>query len=130
MNVRDVKYFHSWMDFPTIIRSIFPPEDQSKTAYICPWRTFPYRKLPFCLKKTGGTFHREMNCGFHDIKHIVQTYLDDLPAHSQKRANHMQHLRAIFLRFRHYKIQLNPHKFVFCVGSSCFLGSIVSKEGI
>ena len=40
------------------------------------------------------------------------------------------HLRAILLRFRHYKIQLNPHKCVFCVGSGRFLGFIVSKEGI
>ena len=71
-----------------------------------------------------------MNDAFHDIKHIVQPYLDDLPAHSRKWADHLQHLRAIFLRCQHYKNRLNPHKCVFCVGSSRLLGFLVSKEGI
>ena len=32
------------------------PQDQSKTAFIFPWGTFAYRKLPFGLKNEGGTF--------------------------------------------------------------------------
>ena len=71
-----------------------------------------------------------MNYAFHDIKNIVQPYLDDLLAHSRKRTDHLQHLRAIFLRCRHYKIRLNPHKCVFCVSSSRLLGFVVSKDGI
>ena len=71
-----------------------------------------------------------MNYAFHDIKHIVQPYLDDLPAHSRKWTDHPQHLRAIFLRCRHYKIQLNPHKCVLCVGPGRLLGFVVSKKGI
>lgn len=86
-------------------------------AFIFPWGTFAYRKLPFGLKNVGETFQRAMNYVFHDIKHIFQPYLDDLPAHSRKQIDHLQHLRAIFLWYRHYKIQPNPHKCVFCVGS-------------
>ena len=67
---------------------------------------------------------------FHDIKHIVQPYLDDLPAHSSRRADHLKHLRAIFMRCRHYKIRLNPHNCVFCVESGRLLGFVVSKSGI
>jgi hypothetical protein len=58
------------------------PEDQHKMNFICPWGTFAYRKLPFDLKNAGATFQRAMSYAFHDIKHIVQPYLDDLPAHS------------------------------------------------
>jgi len=29
------------------------PVDQHKTAFICPWGSFSYRKLPFGLKNTG-----------------------------------------------------------------------------
>ena len=58
------------------------PEDQHKTTFICPWGTFTYRKLPFGLKNLGETFQRAMDYAFNDIKHIVQPYLDDLPAHS------------------------------------------------
>lgn len=106
------------------------PQDQSKTAFICPWGTFVYRKLPFGLKNRWATFQRAMIYTFHDIKHIVQPYLDNLPTHSRKWIDHPQHLRAIFLHYQHYKIRLNSHKCVFCVGSSRLLGFLVSKDGI
>ena len=59
------------------------PFDQHKTTFICPWGTFAYKKLPFGLKNVGAMFQRAMYYAFHDIKHIVEPYLDDLPAHSQ-----------------------------------------------
>lgn len=59
------------------------PQDQHRTAFICPWGTFVYRKLPFGLKNAGATFQRAMSYAFHDIKTIVQPYLDDLPAKSR-----------------------------------------------
>jgi hypothetical protein len=68
------------------------PKDQHKTAFICPWGTFTYRKLPFGLKNAGATFQCAMSYAFHDIKHIVQPYLDDLPAHSMCRVDHPSHL--------------------------------------
>jgi hypothetical protein len=68
------------------------PEDQHKTAFIFPWGTFAYRKLPFGLKNAGATFQRAMSYAFHDINHIVQPYLDDLPTHSMCRVDHPTHL--------------------------------------
>jgi hypothetical protein len=87
--------------------------DQHKTAFICPWGTFSYWKLPFGLKNIGATFQRAMSYDFHDIKHIVQPYLDDLPTHSMRHQDHPTHLRAIFICCRCYRIHLNPHKCVF-----------------
>eukprot|EP00253_Pinus_taeda_P028642 PITA_28642 len=106
------------------------PQDHSKTTFIFPWGTLAYHKLHFGLKNAGVTFHRAMNYAFHDIKNIVEPYLDDLPAHSQKHTDHSRHLRAIFICCRHYKIRLNPHKCVFCVNSGHLLGFVVSKDGI
>jgi hypothetical protein len=105
-------------------------EDQHKTDFICPWGTFTYKKLPFGLKNAGATFQRAMSYAFHDIKHIVQPYLDDLSTHSLRRVDHPTHLRAIFVRCRFYRICLNPHKCVFCVKSDRLLGFIVSRHGI
>jgi hypothetical protein len=73
------------------------PADQHKTAFICPWGTFTYRKIPFGLKNAGATFQRAMSYAFHDINNIVQPYLDDLPAHSMHCVDHPIHLHAIFL---------------------------------
>ena len=71
-----------------------------------------------------------MSYAFHDIKHIAEPYLDDLPTHSSNRSDHIDHLRAIFLWFRFYRIRLNPHKCIFAVESGRLLGFIVSKDGI
>jgi hypothetical protein len=68
------------------------PVDQHKTSFICPWGTFAYRKLPFGLKNASATFQYTMSYAFHDIKHIKQPYLDDLPAHSMCRVDHLTHV--------------------------------------
>jgi hypothetical protein len=80
MNVPVVKPFHSWIVFWDIIK----PEDQHKTTFICSWGTFAYRKMPFGLKNVGATFQRAMSFAFHDLKHIVEAYLDDLASCSRK----------------------------------------------
>jgi hypothetical protein len=106
------------------------PYDQHKTTFIFPWGTFSYRKLPFGLKNVGATFQWAMSYAFHDIKHIVEPYLNDLPTHSSHREDHIQHLRAIFLRCHHYNIHLNPHKCIFCIETRRLMGFIVSHDGI
>jgi hypothetical protein len=105
-------------------------EDQHKTDFIYPWGTFTYRKLPFGLKNVGTTFQCTMSYAFHDIKHIVKPYLDDLPSHSMCRVDQPIHLRAIFICCQFYHIRLNPHKCIFCVESGRLLGFIVSCQGI
>jgi hypothetical protein len=93
------------------------PDDQHETVFICPWGTFPYQKMPFGLKNVGATFQHAMTFSFHDLKHIIEAYLDDLAAHSCKRVDHSTHLRLVFERCRYYRIRLNPHKRIFYVRS-------------
>lgn len=99
--------------------------DQPKTTFIFPWGTFFYRNLPLGLKNVGATFQCEMDYNFHDIKHTMQPYLDDLPAHSKHWDNHPIHLRVISLRCRHYNIQLNPQKCFLYIGSCRHLGFVI-----
>jgi hypothetical protein len=106
------------------------PTNQHKTSFICPWGTFTYRKLPFTLKNVGATFQCAMSYTFHDINHIMQPYLDDLPTHSMRLVDHPIHLHAIFLRCRFYDIHLNPHRCFLCIESNQLLGFIVSRQGI
>jgi hypothetical protein len=54
------------------------PEDQHKMTFICPWGTLAYRKMPFGLKNAGATFQHAMTFAFHDLKHIVEAYHDDI----------------------------------------------------
>jgi hypothetical protein len=98
--------------------------------FICPWGNFAYQKTPFGLKNTGATFQHAMNFTFHDLKHIVEAYLDDIATHSCKRVDHPEHLRIFFEICRHYRIRLNPHKCIFCIRSGRLLGFLVSETGI
>jgi hypothetical protein len=68
------------------------PKDQHKIDFIYPWGTFAYQKMPFGLKNVGSTFQRAMSFSFHDIKHIVEAYLDDLESQYCKRVDHPTHL--------------------------------------
>jgi len=75
--------------------------DQHKTTFICPWGDFSYRKILFGFKNVSATFQWAMSYTFHDIKHIVKPYLDDLPSHSLRQEVHPTHLRVIFIKCRH-----------------------------
>jgi hypothetical protein len=106
------------------------PKDQHKMTFIFPWGTFAYRKMPFGLKNAGATFQRAMSFTFHDLKHIVEAYLDDLASRSRKRKDHPTHLRLIFERCRYFQIRLNPNKCIFCITLGRLLGFIISTTGI
>jgi hypothetical protein len=78
------------------------PEDQHKTMFIYPWDTFAYWERPFDLKNIGATFQCAMTFMFHDLKHLVEAYIDDLTAHSRKRIDHSTHLQLVFEICRYY----------------------------
>ena len=86
--------------------------------------------MPFGLKNVRATFQGAMTLIFHDLKMIIELYLDDLVVHSHLRVRHPYHLRFLFERCHHYQVCLNPHKCIFCVTRGHLLGFIVSKEGI
>jgi hypothetical protein len=68
------------------------PEDKHKMIFICPWVTFAYQKMCFGLKNVGAIFKQAMSFSFHNLKHIVEVYLDDLASCSRKRYDHPTHL--------------------------------------
>ena len=74
------------------------PDDEHRTEFICPWGTFAYRKMPFGLKNAGSTFQWALTLIFHDLKSIIEVFLDDLAVHSRQRMRHSYHLRLVFER--------------------------------
>jgi hypothetical protein len=63
----------SFMDIFSYYNQIqIKPKDQQKMAFIFPWGTFAYRKIPFGHKNVGVTFQCTMTFVFHDINHIVE----------------------------------------------------------
>ena len=72
------------------------PKDQHKTAFICPWGTFAYWKMPFGLKNAKATFQQAMTLIFHNLKSIIKVFFDDLATHSHMRMSHPYHLILVF----------------------------------
>ena len=74
-------------------------------------------------------FQWAMDYSFHDIKHIVEPSMENIPSHSKYWNDHLMHLWAILLWCRYYNIRLNPHKCVFYVSFGWIL-SFISNKGI
>jgi hypothetical protein len=106
------------------------PANQYKTRFTTPWGTFSYHVMSFGLNNVGATFQWAMTYIFHDLAHIILTYLDDLTTRSKKWTQHLDDLRLIFQWCRQYNIHLNPLKCVFCVTAGRLLDFIVSQSGI
>ena len=102
MSVPGVRYFPLWMVFSGYNQIQINPKDQQKTTFICPWGTFAYRKIPLGLKNAEAIFHWAMNLIFHDLKNIIEVYLDDLAAHSHFRVHNPYRLRLVFEICHHY----------------------------
>ena len=46
---------------------VISPEDQEKTIFTCPYETFAYRRIPFCLCNAPTTFQKYMLAIFDDM---------------------------------------------------------------
>jgi hypothetical protein len=80
-------------------------EDSAKTTFITPWETYAYARMPFGLKNDGATFQRDMDHVFRGlIGNFMEDYQYDLTMHSNKREDHIHHLRKVFERCRLYGV--------------------------
>jgi hypothetical protein len=104
MNVRHVISSPSWIIFSGYNQIQIKPKDQHKTTFIFPWGMLTYWKISFGLKNARGNFQWAMYFSFHDIKHIVEAYLDGIAAHSYHRVDHLDHLHHVFQRCCYYLI--------------------------
>ncbi|GKF11503.1 DNA-directed DNA polymerase, partial [Tanacetum coccineum] len=54
------------------------PKDQEKTTFTYPYGTFAYRRMPFGLCNSPGTFQRCMMAIFHDmIEETMEVFMED-----------------------------------------------------
>jgi len=93
-------------------------EDQEKTLFTTPWRTYCYVVMPFGLKNAGATYQRTIMAIFHDMMHIhLEVYMDDLLLKSKTKADHAEVLAKVLERSREYQLKMNPKKCMFGVSS-------------
>ena len=107
------------------------PEDQHKTAFICPFGLYQWRRLPFGLSGAPMTFQRVMNQIMSDlIFKLVLVYLDDLLVFSSSFERHLHALEQVLGKIAEEGLKINPEKCQFAQSKVSFLGHQVSTAGI
>ena len=106
-------------------------DDQEKTAFVTLIGNYHYKVMPFGLKNTGFTYQRMMTRMFEpQLGKSIEAYIDDMVLKSKVVSEHVGDLRNIFQILKKYKLCLNASKCSFGVGSSKFLGYMVTHKGI
>ncbi|GFV98197.1 retrovirus-related Pol polyprotein from transposon 17.6 [Trichonephila clavipes] len=106
-------------------------EDQDKTAFVCPFGTYRYLRMPYGLRNSPATFQRLMNrfCnGLEDI--LALPYLDDIIVLSETFEKHMFDLKAIFERLLLFKLKANREKCHLASTRVKYLGFWITQKGI
>lgn len=105
--------------------------DREKTAFSTTQGHYHFKKMCFGLKNAPATFQRHMNTilsGLIGIKCFV--YLDDVVVYGYNLADHNEKLSQILKIFRFHKLKLNPQKCEFLSKNLCYLGHIITPNGI
>ncbi|GJV90901.1 DNA-directed DNA polymerase [Tanacetum coccineum] len=107
------------------------PEDQEKTIFTCPYKTFAYRRMPFGLCNAPATFQRCMAAIFHDMcKEFMEVFMDDFSIFGNSFDSCLTNLSKMLARCEETNLVLNWEKCHFMVKEGIVLGHKISKSGI
>lgn len=107
------------------------PEDKEKTAFTANYQTYQYNFMPFGLKSGPSTFQRLMTiamAGLQGLKCLI--YMDDILIYAQTLEEHNEKLKSVFERLRVHKLKLQPDKCEFLRRELCYLGHVLTEDGI
>lgn len=105
--------------------------DKHKTAFVCPFGFWEFNRMPQGVTNAPSTFQRLMEKCMSDI-HLkeVLVFLDDLIVFSNTLEEHETRLIHVLSRLEEYGLKLSPDKCKFFQTSVCYLGHIVSSDGV
>ncbi|XP_075919984.1 uncharacterized protein LOC142922927 [Petromyzon marinus] len=110
------------------------PLDESskpKTAFRTPQGLFEFNRLPMGLHSAPATFQRLMELVLAGLQwDSCLIYLDDVIVFSRTFGEHIERLRAVFLKIRAANLKFKPQKCHLLRESVRYLGHIVSRSGI
>ncbi|GKC51798.1 DNA-directed DNA polymerase, partial [Tanacetum coccineum] len=124
--------FYCFLDgFSGYFQIPIDPQDQEKTTFTCPYGTFVYRRMPFCLCNAPGTFQRCMMATFHDmIEKTMEVFMDDFSVFGDNFDSCLSNLEKMLKRCEDMNLVLNWEKCHFMCREGIVLGHKISKSGI
>ncbi|GKD45027.1 reverse transcriptase domain-containing protein, partial [Tanacetum coccineum] len=124
--------FYCFLDvFSWYFQILIDPQDQEKTTFTCPYRTFAYRRMPFGLCNAPGTFQRCMMAIFHDmIENTMEVFMDDFSVFGDSFDSCLSNLEKMLKWCEYTNLVLNWEKCHFMCREGIVLGHKISKSGI
>ena len=102
-----------------------------KTAFVTKYGLFEHVRMGFGLCNAPATFMRAMNLVLRGLTWSkVLVYLDDIIVLGNSFEEHIQNLKEVFDRMRHFNLKLKPKKCALLREEVEFSGRSVSRDGI
>ncbi|GJS22195.1 reverse transcriptase domain-containing protein [Tanacetum coccineum] len=106
-------------------------QDQEKTTFTCPYRTFACRRMPFGLCNAPGTFQQCMMAILHDMfEKTIEVFMDDFSVFKDSFGPCLSNLEKMLKRCEDTNLVLNWEKCHFMCRERIVLGHKISKSGI
>ncbi|GJW86093.1 reverse transcriptase domain-containing protein [Tanacetum coccineum] len=111
------------------------PNDQEKTTFMCPFRTYAYRRMPFGLCNAPATFQRCMVAIFHDkMEESIEVFMDDFFVFLNSFDKCLNNLDKMLQRCKDAHLVLNWEKCHFkskkelCLDTKCLVQDMKSTK--
>jgi hypothetical protein len=106
-------------------------EDEEKTSFITPFKTYCYLITLEGLHNAGPTFCRMTKAALEDqVGRNVLSYVDDIVVASKKRATYISDLAKTFTNMHEALLKLNLEKCIFGITRGKVLRCPISMKGI
>ena len=110
---------------------LMDPRDSHKTAFSTPYGHYEYVRMTFGLKNAPPTFQRYIDETFKGLQgKILFSFIDDIVIFADTLEEHNEKLELVMERLKQANLQLNINKCEFLKSHVCYLGHILSKDGI
>ena len=107
-------------------------EPRQYTAFtVSSMGVYKFLRMPYGLCNAPATFqHLMQNCLGELNLSFTMVYLDDVIVYTEMPEDHLTWLQAIFDRFAHHRLKLNPSKCHFFKEEISYLGHEISAKGM
>ena len=104
-------------------------KSQVKSAFLVPMGKWQFKRTPFGLSQAPAYFQLLIDQVLMGSGDFAMGYLDDIIVFSKSEEEHLQHLKEIFKRLRHFDLKMKQQKSSFFKKHIQYLGHLVSEQG-